>query len=169
MTTPAAPHDNSVFVDGDPSRTGIEPLGVGEGWAASHHTAGGGTRVTSAVLAHGAVEVRAHLVSGAKPGTPVRVTGWSAGPGTRAELLPAVGLDEDLTGVTGSGATLFVALARLTAEPGPAPLEHTVTVTAPAEGELTVRWNGGPVLRVRFDAARVQVDRTPDVSRGASC
>ncbi|MGW0987004.1 DUF2264 domain-containing protein [Streptomyces sp. NPDC002486] len=158
VTAPAAAYDNSVLVGGDPSRTGIEPLGVGEGWAASRHDAGGAARVTSAVLARGASEVRAHLVSGAEPGTEIRVTGWAATEGIRAELLPAVGLDDDLTGVTAGDATLFVALARLTAEADPVPLRETVSVTASGEGELTVRWSEGPEVRVRLDASGVHVD-----------
>ncbi|MFF8394096.1 DUF2264 domain-containing protein [Streptomyces sp. NPDC016172] len=157
VTTPVDSFDNSVLVAGDPSRTGIEPLGVGEGWAASRHTAGGGARVTSVVLARGAAEVRAHLVAGAEPGTAVRVTGWTAPDGTRAELLPAVGLDHDLSGVTTGDTTLFVALARLTAEADPAPLAETVAVTASDEGELTVRWSEGPAVRVRLDGSGVNV------------
>ncbi|MFJ7336948.1 DUF2264 domain-containing protein [Streptomyces sp. NPDC101116] len=157
VTTPAASYDNSVLVGGDPSRTGIEPLGVGEGWAASRHDAGGGARVTSAVLARGASEVRAHLVSGAEPGTEIRVTGWAATEGARAELLPAFGLDDDLTGVTAGDSTLFVALARLTAEADPVPLGETVSVTASGEGELTVHWSEGPEVRVRLDASGVRI------------
>ncbi|WP_367320102.1 DUF2264 domain-containing protein [Streptomyces sp. HUAS ZL42] len=158
VTRPSASYDNSVIVGGDPSRTGIEPLGVGDGWVASRHAAGGGARVTSVVLAHGAVEVRAHLVSGAEPGTEVRVTGWAAREGARAELLPAVGLDEALTGVTGDGATLFVALARLSAEADPAPLEETVSVEE-SVGELAVRWSGGPEVRIRLDDSGVEMRR----------
>ncbi|MFE0471758.1 DUF2264 domain-containing protein [Streptomyces sp. NPDC058947] len=157
VTAPAASHDNSVFVGGDPGRTGIEPLGTGPGWAASRHTAGGGARVTSVVLARGAVEVRAHLVTGAEPGTAVRVTGWSAPEGVRAELLPAVGLDDDLTGRTTGDATLFVALARLTAEPDPPPLAETVRVDSDGPGTATVRWNTGPEVRLRLDGTGVHV------------
>ncbi|MZF84864.1 DUF2264 domain-containing protein [Streptomyces sp. SID5643] len=157
VTTPADTYDNSVLVAGDPSRTGIEPLGAGEGWAASRHTAGGGARVTSVVLAHGAVEVRAHLVAGAEPGTAVRVTGWNAPDGLRAELLPAVGLDDDLTGVTAGDSTLFVALARLTADTDAVPLPETVAVIASGDGELTVRWTTGSEVRVRLDGSGVQV------------
>jgi len=147
-TRPASSYDNSVIVGDDPSRTEIVPLGVGDGWVASRHTAGGGARVTSVVLARGAAEVRVHLVAGAEPGTPVRVTGWAAQDGVRAELLPAVGLSDALTGVTGDGDTLFVALARLSGEADPAPLGETVTVEAAASGELTVRWSAGPQVRV---------------------
>ncbi|OIJ63382.1 DUF2264 domain-containing protein [Streptomyces mangrovisoli] len=148
-TRPTPSYDNSVFVGGDPGRTGIEPLGTGDGWAASRHTAGGGARVTSVVLAHGAVEVRTHVVSRAAPGTEVRVTGWSAdGEGLRAELLPVLGLSDALTGTTGEGDTLFVVLARLTADPDPAPLAASVTVQPHGNGELTVRFAGGPALRV---------------------
>ncbi|MFF0011970.1 DUF2264 domain-containing protein [Streptomyces sp. NPDC005374] len=152
VTEPSTSYDNSLILGGDPSRTEIEPLGVGEGWAASRHAAAGGARVTSVVLARGAVEVRAFLVSGAETGTPVRVTGWAAGDGVRAELRPVVGLDDELTGVTGEGAALFVALARLTGEADPVPLEESVAVQAHGARELGVRWGAGePEVRVRFD------------------
>ncbi|WP_338783908.1 DUF2264 domain-containing protein [Streptomyces sp. DG1A-41] len=157
VTAPSPAYDNSVLVGDDPSRTGIEPLGVGEGWAASRHTAGGGARVTSVVLAHGAAEVRAHLVSGAEPGTPVRMTGWPAGEGLRAELLPAVGLDDTLTGVTGESATLFVALARLTGEQDPVALAELAGVRTDEDGLLEVRWSDGDGARIRLDVSGVKV------------
>jgi hypothetical protein len=157
VTAPSPSCDNCVLVGDDPSRTGIEPLGVGEGWAASRHSAGGGARVTSVVLAHGAAEVRAHLVTGAEPGTPVRVTGWAAGEGLRAELLPAAGLDDSLTGVTGEGDTLFVALARLTGEPAPSPLAELVSVRVDETGVVEVRWSDGDGARVRLDDSGVEV------------
>lgn len=148
-----------MIVGDDPSRTGIEPLGVGEGWVASRHTAGGGARVTNLVLAHGAVEVRAHVVAGAAPGTGVRVTGWTAKGDARAELQPVHGLLDaptGLTGLTGTAtatatgeASLFVALARLTAEPDPVPLAEAVAVRVDGTGELTVTWSGGREVRVR--------------------
>ncbi|MFJ9559087.1 DUF2264 domain-containing protein [Streptomyces fuscichromogenes] len=159
VTEPSAAADNSVLVGGDPGRTHIEPLGVGEGWAASRHTAARGARVTSAVLVRGAVEVRAFLVAGAAPGTPVRVTGWAARDGLRAELLPAVGLDAELTGATGAGETLFVALGRLTGTTDAEPLADTVAVHVEGERELTVRWHDGPGLRVRWHPSRVDVER----------
>ncbi|WP_371564617.1 DUF2264 domain-containing protein [Streptomyces canus] len=157
VTEPSTSYDNSVIVDGDPSRTEIVPLGVGEGWAASRHTAAGGTRVSSVVLAQGAVEVRAFLVAGAEPGTSVRVTGWARREGVRAELLPAVGLDDELSGVTGEGDTLFVALARLTGDADAVPLGETVTVRAVGPGELTVAWSGGPETWVRLDDSGVDI------------
>jgi hypothetical protein len=158
VTEPASSYDNSVIVGDDPSRTEIVPLGVGDGWVASRHTAGGGASVTSVVLARGAVEVRAHLVTGAGPGMAVRVTGWAARDGVRAELQPAVGLSEELTGVTGEGGdTLFVALARLTGEPDPAPLADTVSVRADGARELTVRWSEGPEVRVLLGAHRAEI------------
>ncbi|PBC60536.1 hypothetical protein BKI49_28950 [Streptomyces sp. Tue6028] len=151
---PAPSYDNSVVIDGDPGRTGIEPLGVGEGWAASRHTVAGDTRVVSLVIAHGAVEVRAHLVTGAAPGTGVRVTGWTAAEGLRAELLPAHGLsgESDPAGVTGDGPTLFVALARLTGDAHPRPLADLVSVEVSQDRELSVGWAGGPSARFRFEA-----------------
>ncbi|MPY62024.1 hypothetical protein FNH08_34250, partial [Streptomyces spongiae] len=85
------------------------------------------------------------------------VTGWSAGDGVRAELSPVLGLSDDLTGLTGYGDTLFVALARLTAEPDPVPLADTVTVRADGTGELTVRWREGTEVRVRLGDFQVDV------------
>ncbi len=70
--------------------------------------------MTSVVLVRGAAEVRIHRVTGAPSGTPVRVTGW---PTENAELLPALGLDDSLTGHITDDTMLFVALARLTADP----------------------------------------------------
>ncbi|MHC3469751.1 DUF2264 domain-containing protein [Streptomyces sp. 7R007] len=166
VTRPSSSYDNSVFVGGDPGRTGIEPLGVGDGWVASRHTAAGGARVTSVVLAHGAVEVRAHLVSGAAPGTPVRVSGWTAGDGVRAELVPVSGLDDELAGRTGDGESLFVALARLTAETDPAPLAESADVALGGEGELTARFTEGPEVRVRIADGAVEV-RGPEAGPSA--
>ncbi|MFJ9815660.1 DUF2264 domain-containing protein [Streptomyces sp. NPDC101151] len=155
VTRPSASYDNSVLVGGDPSRAGIVPLGVGDGWAASRHTVREGVTVTSLVVAEGAVEVRAHLVAGAAPGTPVRVTGWPAPEaGMRAELAPVAGLSEELAGVTGEApGTLFVALVRLTGEPDPLPLPDLVTVEVEGEHGLTVRWAGGASGRFRFTAS----------------
>ncbi|WP_369173306.1 DUF2264 domain-containing protein [Streptomyces sp. R28] len=167
VTEPSSSYDNSVIVGDDPSRSDIVPLGAGEGvgggWVASRHSVGDGTRVTSVVLARGAVEVRAHLVAGAAPGTPVRITGWAARDGVRAELRPVARLDDDLAGVTDAEPTLFVALARLTAEPEPAPLDESVTVRLDDDGGIHVRWNDGRAVRVRLtdgdgDAGCVRVD-----------
>ncbi|MFF4396393.1 DUF2264 domain-containing protein [Streptomyces sp. NPDC001480] len=145
--------DNSVIVGGDASRTDIVPLGVGDGWAASRHTVRDGITVTTLVVAEGAAEVRAHLVAGAAPGTPVRVTGWAAPEGVRAELAAVAGLSEDLEGVTGEEATLFVALARLSAELEPPRLTGLVTVEARGSHELVVRWAAGPPRAFRFTAS----------------
>ncbi|MEU5597751.1 DUF2264 domain-containing protein [Streptomyces sp. NPDC020298] len=145
--------DNSVIVGGDASRTDIVPLGVGDGWAASRHTVRDGVTVTSLVVAEGAAEVRAHLVAGAAPGTPVRVTGWAAPEGVRVELTASVGLSEDLEGVTGEEATLFVALARLSAELEPPHLTGLVTVEARGSHELVVHWAAGPSRVFRFTAS----------------
>ncbi|MEV6946416.1 DUF2264 domain-containing protein [Streptomyces sp. NPDC051172] len=157
VTEPASSYDNSVVVGDDPSRTGIEPLGVGAGWVASRHTAGGGARVTSVVLARGAVEVRAHLVAGAAPGTAVRVTGWAAAEGLRAELSPVVGLSDELTGVCGERDSLFVALVRLTGEVDPVPLGETVSVRVDGARELTVRWSEGPEVRVSLGGTGAEI------------
>jgi hypothetical protein len=166
VTAPSPAYDNSVIVGDDPSRTDIVPLGVGEGWAASRHAAGDGVRVTSVVLAEGAVEVRVHRVAGAVAGTAVRVTGWSAGEGLRAELAPCFGLSQDraragLTGVTGDGPTVFVALARLTAETDPAPLDGLVAVRVPRTDEIHVRWSTGREVRIRLTGDGDAVDVGP--------
>ncbi|MEV4612735.1 DUF2264 domain-containing protein [Kitasatospora sp. NPDC049258] len=73
----------ALLVGGAATERGrITPLGTGDGWAASAHrprAAGAelpGATVTSVTLAHGAEEVRAHLVGGAPAGTVVRHGGW---------------------------------------------------------------------------------------------
>ncbi|MZE78951.1 DUF2264 domain-containing protein, partial [Streptomyces sp. SID5475] len=75
---PGAEPDNHFGLLGEDGavspRHGLEPLGAGEGWAASRHGVGT-ARVVSVVLAHGAAEVRVHAVTDAPPGTPVRLTG----------------------------------------------------------------------------------------------
>ncbi|MDX3638885.1 DUF2264 domain-containing protein [Streptomyces sp. MB09-02B] len=163
LAEPARTYDNSVIVDGDAGRVGIEPLGVGEGWAASRHAVGdGGVRVTSLVVARGAVEVRAHLVSGAAPATPVRVTGWAAAEGVRAELAPAHGLSETdapgCDGTTAEDGTLFVALARLTADPDPLPLTDLVSVVVEGAHDVVVTWADGERAAFRFDRAATASD-----------
>ncbi|MFI5686636.1 DUF2264 domain-containing protein [Streptomyces sp. NPDC051636] len=149
-----SPPDNVVVVGGDPVRTGIVPLGVGEDWAASRYTVGSGAEVTSLVVAGGAVEVRAHLVAGADPGTQVHVTGWVPWEDEEAELVPVHGLSGEfvLSGATGDGPSLFVALARLTAEPDPLPLADLVTVEVQGAYDLGVRRAGGGVRTFRFRA-----------------
>ncbi|MFG2638735.1 DUF2264 domain-containing protein [Streptomyces sp. NPDC048362] len=150
-TMPAPSYDNSVIVGADASRTGIEPLGTGEGWIASRHTVRDGITVTSLVLAEGAAEVRAHLVAGAPPATPVRITGWPAREGVRAELVPVHGLSEESAGETGEGeATLLVALARLTGEPRPRPLADLVCVEVREDHAVCVRWASGAKAAFRF-------------------
>ncbi|MHA5050575.1 DUF2264 domain-containing protein [Streptomyces sp. SD15] len=148
----SASYDNSVIVGGDSRRTGIEPLGAGEGWVASRHTVAEGIRVTSLVVARGAVEVRAHLVSGAAIGTPVRVTGWPAADGVRSEIVPVHGP----TGMTAAD-TLFVALARLTAEPSPPPLTELVSVRVSGAYEIHVSWADGGEARFRLGEGELAV------------
>ena len=179
-TAPSSSYDNSVIVGGDPSRTEIVPLGVGEGWAASRHRTGGGGEVTSVVLARGAVEVRAFRVTEVTEGTEIRVTGWAAGDGLRSELLPVAGLVEakaepdgaddgqtgaddgqtgavgELTGAVGAGPGLFVALARLTAESDTPPTE-AVAVEVRGPDAFVVRWTDGPAREVRLAAGQVTV------------
>jgi len=72
-----------LVVDGELGERGpITPIGAGDGWAASAHrphlaaTPLAGVTVTSLTLAHGADEIRAHLVTGAPAGTAARQSGW---------------------------------------------------------------------------------------------
>ncbi|EFL21711.1 LigA protein [Streptomyces himastatinicus ATCC 53653] len=169
-------------------RTRLEPLGAGDGWAASRHHARvvgeerpDEVRITGLVLAHGAAEVRVHLVAGAAPGHPVRQTGWAVpDDGPRSELLPLHGLltadplpaaatafsgraiAPALTGETTGGAAgdLFVCLARLTAEPDPAPLETLARVdVAPADGgyEVRVAWWDGAACRAHLSEQALRI------------
>ncbi|MEU1283386.1 DUF2264 domain-containing protein [Kitasatospora sp. NPDC005856] len=80
------PPDNhfGLVIDGALTERGrIRPLGAGDGWAASEHRPRAcgeefpGVVVTSLLLAAGAEEVHAHLVTGAEPGTEVRHSGWA--------------------------------------------------------------------------------------------
>jgi hypothetical protein len=158
------------------ARAGLEPLGAGDGWAASRWPAGDAD-VVGLVLARGAAEVRVHLVSGARPGTRVRQTGWAAGEGLRTELHPAHGLEAApelspartaytqravvpaLTGRITGDDDLYACLARLTAEPEPEPL-HTLARVVVDGAEVTVRWAGGAVHRARVTREGVTVEST---------
>ncbi|MFB6836969.1 DUF2264 domain-containing protein [Streptomyces sp. NPDC056361] len=91
----AADNHLALLVDGESTERGrIDPLGAGPGWAAStwRPRADGqelpGVTVTSLTLAHGPDEIRAHLVTGAAPGTGVRHGGWAVA-GARVESGPA--------------------------------------------------------------------------------
>ncbi|BFV60058.1 DUF2264 domain-containing protein [Kitasatospora sp. CMC57] len=92
VTGPSALPDNhfGLFVDGAVSARGrITPLGAGDGWAASSHCPRDGVTVTSLTLAHGADEIRAHLVTGAPDGTPVHQGGWAvAGASVTSAVTP---------------------------------------------------------------------------------
>jgi hypothetical protein len=160
VTEPSSSYDNSVILGGDASRTEIVPLGVGEGWVASRHTAAERAQVVTLVVAEGAVEVRAHLVVGAAAGTSVRVTGWSAEDGLEAELVSLHGL-LDGEGVVGDGPALFVALVRLTAEPDPRPLAELVSVEVDGDHGVSVHWAGGKRTGFRF---RESAGRSADSS-----
>ncbi|MER5966596.1 DUF2264 domain-containing protein [Streptomyces sp. NPDC002057] len=167
-TTGPAPADNHFALltrDGASTTRGAAvPAGGGPGWAASRHIPYPGVRVLSATLAHGRAEVRAHLVLGAPEGTPVRQTGWATTPGgPHAQLHPVHGYPADdeadelptgetlqgpgsrtltLHGVTSGPATLFVALASLTAEPAPAPVAALADVRVTGHA-LHVTWRNG--------------------------
>ncbi|WP_411108072.1 DUF2264 domain-containing protein [Streptomyces sp. c-19] len=174
-STGTAPADNhfALLPDGGPAtaRGPATPLGTGPDRAASVHRPLPGVRVVSATLAHGRAEVRAHLVLGAPEGTPVRQTGWAATPdGPHAQLHPVHGYDPGvaelptgetlqgpgsrtlaLHGTTTGPATLFVALASLTAEPGPAPVADLADVRV-AGHLLSVTWQNGTTTRLDLGA-----------------
>jgi hypothetical protein len=59
--------------------------------------------------------------------------------------------------VTEDGPTLFVALARLTAEPDPVALPELVSVRVADSGELLVRWGTGREVRARLGEGGVEV------------
>ncbi|MGA5199971.1 hypothetical protein ACPCDR_43035, partial [Streptomyces exfoliatus] len=137
------------------------PHTTGPDRACSTHTPRGpdgtalpGVRVLSATLVHGRAELRAHLVTGAAPGTPVRQTGWAVtSDGPAAQLHPVHGYDgpprPTPTGSTLAGprtetavlagtttpdprGSLFLALASLTGDPDPAPVRTLATVRTTA-------------------------------------
>ncbi|WP_244409259.1 DUF2264 domain-containing protein [Streptomyces albofaciens] len=171
----------ALLVDGVPTGRGtVRALGGGPGWAASAHvpcTADGsdvpGVRVRSATLAHGRAEVRAHLVTGAAPGTPVRQTGWAVtDDGPTAQLHPVHGFDADArtvrTGSTPFGehtrtacldgtvpdapdGALFVSLASLTAEAAPGPVHKLAEVRVSDGHTLHVTWEDGSVSTLSLD------------------
>ncbi|MER6362787.1 DUF2264 domain-containing protein [Kitasatospora sp. NPDC001527] len=107
--THRGPADNhlALLTGGGPTERGrIRPLACGPDWAASlgRPRVGGrdlpGVTVTSLTLAHGADEVRVHLVAGAEPGTAVRQSGWavagrSAGPAPGSTPPGAAGSADD--------------------------------------------------------------------------
>ncbi|MFG2139404.1 DUF2264 domain-containing protein [Streptomyces sp. NPDC048650] len=158
---PEALPDNhfALLVDGRPTARGpATACGSGPGWAASAHTprdADGtelpGIRILSTTAVHGRTELRAHLVTGAAPGTPVRQTGWATTPGgPTAQLHPVHGFAgpprEIPTGSSPFGprtrtavlegtvtraphGALFLSLASLTGDPDPAPVHTQATAT----------------------------------------
>ncbi|MCX0245559.1 DUF2264 domain-containing protein [Streptomyces drozdowiczii] len=154
--------------DGEPTaRLTADPLGP----AASAHTPLPGIRVVSATLAHGRAEVRAHLVTGAPEGTPVRQTGWATGDdGTlTAQLHPVHGYGDGVRELPGGdtmfdetsrllavdGATtgprsLFVALASLTGEADPAPVETLAGIRVQSPHEIHVTWHDGTTAVLRL-------------------
>ncbi|ARH91775.1 DUF2264 domain-containing protein [Streptomyces sp. MOE7] len=160
---PALPDNHfALLPDGRPTTRGpATPHTTGPDRASSTHTPRGpdgtalrGVRVLSATLVHGRAELRAHLVTGAAPGTPVRQTGWAVTPdGPAAQLHPVHGYDGlprlSPTGSTLAGpgtetavlegattpdprGTLFLALASLTGDPDPAPVRTLATVRTTA-------------------------------------
>lgn len=194
LTGDTLPDNHFGLLDADggvTARTGLTPLGAGEGWAASRSRAGERVRVVSLVMARGAAEIRAHLVSGAPQGSPVRQTGWPAGEGLTSELLPLQGLRAApglppaptactgravtpvLTGETteggGSRGDLFLCAARLTgaadAEPLSALARAEAGVSPSGVHEVTVTWADGATHRARLTTADVVVESSPPDAR----
>ncbi|MGW1866902.1 DUF2264 domain-containing protein [Streptomyces mauvecolor] len=172
-----------LLTEGEPTTRGpAVPLGGGPGWAASlsePRPGPPGVRIVSVTLAHGRAELRAHLVTGAEPGTPVRQTGWAATPGRTAQLHPVHGYAAEvhqlaagptlfgpacdiraLHGTTGAAPTLFIALASLTAEPDPSPV-HTLADIRVTGHTVRVTWQNGTSCRLVLDSASPTV-RTED-------
>ncbi|SEC80563.1 hypothetical protein SAMN05216483_2440 [Streptomyces sp. 2131.1] len=166
-----AERDNhfALLVDGgEPTaRLTADPLGH----AASAHTPRPGVRVVSATLAHGRAEVRAHLVTGAPEGTPVRQTGWATGDdqALTAQLHPVHGYEGGVRerpggdtmfgetsrllaveGTTTGPRSLFVALASLTGEADPAPVDTLAGIHVHSPHEIRVAWHDGTTAVLRL-------------------
>ncbi|MFF5333331.1 DUF2264 domain-containing protein [Streptomyces sp. NPDC013181] len=176
--THGAVRDNhfALLLDGAPTtRRTAEPLTAeppAPGLAVSAHTPCPGVRVVSATLAHGRAEVRAHLVSGAPEGTPVRQTGWATDdPALTAQLHPVHGYSGPahrlpggstmfgaasallaLDGATTGERSLFVALASLTGEPDPDPVTALADVRVQGPDEIRVTWQDGTTAVLRVPA-----------------
>ncbi|RCH68129.1 DUF2264 domain-containing protein [Streptomyces sp. SDr-06] len=175
-------HFGLLLDGGSTTRGPAVPLGCGPGWAASlsePRPGPPGVRIVSVTLVHGRAELRAHLVIGAAPGTLVRQTGWAATPGRTAQLHPVHGYPararqlpggstlfgaapaiQALHGATGTGPSLFVALASLTALPDPDPV-HTLADVEVTGHTVRVTWQDGTARRLVLDSTSPAV-RTED-------
>lgn len=196
-TAPANVADNhlSVEVARRPSvRRRVHPLGAGHGdgwgWAASWHrpvfVAGPpmvpGLTVESVTVARGELELRAHRVVGAPPGSRVTLTGWATGPeeATASALHGLHGWDDPapeslpapqgtawtawarvprLSGGCG-GTTVHLALASLTAGPDAPSLDRAVTDVRVDDGTVEVTWaDDGSRTHVAFGPPEVSHTR----------
>ncbi|MET9295129.1 DUF2264 domain-containing protein [Streptomyces sp. NPDC003077] len=170
-----------------------EPLGHGPGWAASAHTPRrsdgeplAGVRVLSVTVAHGRAELRAHLVTGAALGTPVRQSGWAVTEGgLTAQLHPVRGYTGDarhleagrtpfgarsrmacLDGAVGAAeGALFLSLASLTAEDAPVAVRALADVEVTGSGvtgsDIRVTWQDGTGHVLTLGPERVAVRVLP--------
>lgn len=154
------------------------------GWAASWHrpvfTAGPpmvpGLRVESITVVRGRHELRVHRVIGAPPGARVTHTGWATGPEeavtstlhglygwtpeaeeTRAPQGTAYTRWAVVPRLTGEGASLYVALATLTADPTPLVPEQVISEVEVTDTTVEVTWaEHGVRTRITFDPMAVQ-------------
>ncbi|MGW1108174.1 DUF2264 domain-containing protein [Streptomyces sp. NPDC002540] len=154
------------------------------GWAASWHrpvfSSGApmvpGMRVESVTVARARYELRVHRVLGAPAGARVEQTGWATGPDdtltsalhglhgwgtrdgvrapqgtayTRWAVVPRLSADAE-------GTTVLVALASLTAEPDPGPLDTVVNGVRVNGDTVEVRWaEDGTTTRIGFEPLSV--------------
>ncbi|WP_327371501.1 DUF2264 domain-containing protein [Streptomyces sp. NBC_01217] len=159
--------------------------GDGWGWAASWHrpvfTSGApmvpGMRVESVTVVRGRYELRVHRVLGAPAGARVEQTGWATGRDdtvvsalhglhgweSRDEVRAPQGTAYTPWAVVprlsaaAEGAVVLVALASLTAEPGAAPLDATVSRVTVDGDAVEVRWaEDATTTRIGFGPLTVE-------------
>ncbi|MFJ5289749.1 DUF2264 domain-containing protein [Streptomyces sp. NPDC088348] len=133
VTAQASSRDNhfALVIDGESTPRGpATPLASGPGWVASVTTPLPGVRIVSATVAHGRAELRAHLVSGAAPGTPVRQTGWAIATTATTGAVPTTAITPATTPATTGAETTGTETTG--AETTTATPDVSTTQTAPA-------------------------------------